>query len=138
VIPDGYTGAIIFAEVEGYGSGFEIVDGKYLYSIPPSGVLCVGSYAPLQQWHRLTAQYSSGGVIYSELYGLPQPPGPEAIRIRDIGQRTYGVHAAGEQEPRTWPIELWIGVGTNEQIEQVAQQWQAEQTGFDVGRCSDA
>lgn len=138
IVPDGYTGPIIIAEVDGYNGGFERRNGKYVYSIPPSGVLCVSTYAPFLGWHRLTAEYKGGATIYSELSGLPQPPGPEAIRIRAVGQRGYTVHMAGETQAREWPMELWIGLGTEDEVKEIALRKNATEAGFDTGRCGGA
>jgi len=136
VVPSGFTGAIVIAQVEGYDMGFERTNGGYRYAIPRSGILCVASYSPFQRPFRLTAQYADGQTIYTNLApGVPPPPGAESIRVEALGQRGYSRQDPGDPKPRDWPMEAWFVVGTEVQVEEAQRQKNTFLEGFDVRRC---
>jgi hypothetical protein len=104
VLPDGYVGA--FQLVLDEKGNEEVVkkNGRYVYEIPPNGLLKVKTFHPFEGWHRTVAVYKNGSSIPTEDSTLP--PDTVALRVLGTSQHNDG------------PFTQTNVIGTQEQAKQ--------------------
>lgn len=107
VLPDGYTGLIALVSDPRFASETYKEDGRYVHTVPPSGVVCVESDNMLRPLFRESAAYSDGTQVFSTSAGLPAPPNSDSIRIQALG--SWG---SSTEEGYLH----WFGVGTEADI----------------------
>ena len=70
VVPKGFTGTV-WLILDPDGQDIPLVHGQYQMVVPPSGILRIQSFAPLEQWHSFSARYD-GTTIPWTTAGTPE------------------------------------------------------------------
>ncbi len=117
VVPEGFEGVIQIVQDGTDSNGYQYVEGRHVYTIPPSGVVHVKTTKPFEQWHTLSAEDSAGQTIY---WYEPPAPDDQALLIRDFGSTTYV-----SDDGRTVG---WYAVGRPDFIERV-KVWSYDRIG---------
>ncbi len=78
-------------------------DGRYVYEIPPSGVLKVKTFSPFQGWHKEIAVYKNGSSIPTDDF-----TNPDTVALRLLGTSRHN----------DGPLIQTNVIGTQEQAKQ--------------------
>ncbi len=86
VLPDRYVGVFKIILDESSGVSVNRKGWRYTYEIPPSGILRIKSFAPIEQWHEETAAYRNGTKLL-----IPDSTVSDgAVALRSLGTYTRG------------------------------------------------
>src|SRR5687768_5090846 len=71
VLPDGYVGAFQLILDEKTGVEISEKDGKYIYEIPPNGLLKLKTFGPFDTPSKYVAMYKNGSIIPTDDFHHP-------------------------------------------------------------------
>jgi hypothetical protein len=82
VVPEGYRGPVRLIIDRQQGVDVRLIDEKYTYHIPETGMLLIKDDSPFRQWHSMTAMYTDGKLIPIDHPGnLPS----DAVSLHSLG-----------------------------------------------------
>lgn len=116
VVPNGFTGEIRLILDESRGAEIKLVDGKYTYRIPRSGVLQVTSHKPFERWHERTAAYEDGTPLPQDHETWTGPHGEKP----KYGKNVVVFHGHALSQRDNEPPEMIYFVGSTLDYEEWA------------------
>jgi hypothetical protein len=111
VLPNGYIGMFKIILDESNGIDVERTNWRYVYEIPPDGILRVKSFAPFRDLHEEKVAYKNGANI------------PSGLQVKDD---VIALRSAGTGEREGYPLTMTLVIGTEKQVFYTAQQQQAD------------
>lgn len=122
VVPTGFSGEIQIVHDVQNGQAVMPTNGRYVYVIPPDGVLQVKSLHPFSPWHRETANFVDGTPLPFEYETCEGPRGEPATVGKEATVLCGGGMSAGMNKPTT----ITYFVGSTEEYD----RWSWEQVGI--------
>lgn len=66
IVPDGFRGLFVLRVTAGVQPASRQGEGRFIYRIPPNGLLPIGENEPIFRWHQLSAQFDSSAPLETE------------------------------------------------------------------------
>ncbi|MEM6639525.1 MAG: hypothetical protein AAF610_06450, partial [Pseudomonadota bacterium] len=127
ILPDGYEGPVVLLLWDEVDTAYRKEDGKNIYVIPRSGILCVRSFKNFTHGLGVTeAMYGNGTLIPAATAG-----NFDDKRFSALLQRwsTVTSDANGNSEALSDP-EILFFVGSYEETDSFREKWIAEEPSF--------
>lgn len=113
IFPNGFRGEVQLVFDPSNGDEIRLIDGRYVYRLPESGILHVRSFAPFERWHEETAAFDDGTTVPQDYLTRSGPNG----EAPELGKNAVVYHSGGLRQHNDEPPVMWSFVGTTTEYE---------------------